>query len=77
MSNPSPPPPRGTFNFSPTHHPADILITVASVTHFLAECSHAFADSGPHLGISEDGAQGLSYILTAVENTIQAVIERL
>ena len=77
MPEPSSPPPCGTFNFSPTNHPADILATVASVTHFLSECSHAFADEGPNLGLSEDGANGLCYILSAIENTIQDAIGRL
>ncbi len=66
----------GTFNFSPLDHPCDILANTASVTHFLAEVAIHVHSDGLNPGLSEEGAQGLWCILTAVENSIQAAIER-
>lgn len=76
--SPSPPSAqRGTFNFSHLDHPCDILANTASVTRFLAEVAIQLNSDGPNPGLSEAGAQGLWCILTAIENSIQAAIERL
>lgn len=77
MPEPSPPMPSGTFNFSPTNHPADILANAAFVTRFLAEVSLHFHCDGRDPGLSEDAAQGLYCILNAVENTINDAVTRL
>lgn len=57
--------------------PADILSTVALVTHFLAEVAVNLHNDAVNPGLSEDGAQGLYFILSAVEDSINEAVNRL
>ena len=79
MKEPTPTPPArcGVFTFSPTSNPVDNLSVAALVTRFLADISVHIHGDGSSDGISQDGAQGLYYILRTVEETIQDAVERL
>lgn len=58
-------------------HPGDLLINAKAVCRFLADVSPLFTEEGGKLGLSTDGADGLGLILTGIENTIQAAVQRL
>lgn len=62
--------------FCKSTHPSDILGTTKCVVRFLNDVTSAGAlcADGRHTGISEDGECGLSYILSAVEDTIEAAM---
>ena len=62
---------------SHSQHPADILTNASFVTRFLAEAALHIHNDGPNPGLSENGAQGLYYILNAVEETINEAVNRL
>lgn len=55
----------------PNDNPADMLGNAASVVRFLADMTGELAGpAGGHAGLSNESANGLCLILTAVENTI-------
>lgn len=60
-----------------SRHPADILTNASFVVRFLAEISLHLHDGGVDPGLSQEGSQGLSCILSAVEDTINEAVNSL
>ncbi len=60
-----------------SQHPADILTNASFVAHFLSEVVLHIHSDGADPGLSENGAQGLYCILSAVEDTINEAVNRL
>ncbi|GEM_PF-3321401 len=61
----------------PNDNPADLLGNAASVVRFLADMAGELAADGRQSGLSNDAANGLCLILTAVENTINQAVSGL
>lgn len=57
--------------------PEDLLGNAAFVVRFLAEVSPHLRGDGLDPGLSEAGSQGLYWILSTVESTINEAINRM
>jgi hypothetical protein len=56
----------------------DLCQNALFVTRFLADVAPFVTDAGNNgPGLSEDGAQGLTLILSTVESTLSAAIDRM
>jgi hypothetical protein len=59
------------------NHAVDLLVNASAVVRVLADVSPGFHSESGDQFLSKDGAFGLYLVLTAVESTLQCVVNRL